>query len=48
MEPTDCFCYCLQDIMVWRVEHDLDYNVLCGGHDKAVIALYTCSGGVVR
>lgn len=28
-------------------EHELDYNVVRGGHEKAVIALYSCSGGVV-
>lgn len=34
----------------WRAlpaEHELDYNVVRGGHEKAVIALYSCSGGVV-
>jgi hypothetical protein len=30
---------------VWRVDHDLDYNVLRGGHTRAVVALYACSGG---
>ncbi len=27
------------------VDHDLDYNVLRGGHTRAVVALYSCSGG---
>jgi hypothetical protein len=35
------------DLSLWHIEHELDYNVARGGHDKAVIALYSCSGGVV-
>ncbi len=35
------------ELSLWHVEHELDYNVARGGHDKAVIALYSCSGGVV-
>lgn len=29
-------------------DHELEYNVVRGGHSDAVIALYSCSGGVVR
>lgn len=32
----------------WRVRRELPYNVLRGGHSGPVVALYTCSGGLVR
>ena len=28
-----------REVAVWEVDHDLDYNVLRGGHEKAVVAL---------
>lgn len=34
------------DVTVWEVNHELDYNILRGGHEKAVISLYACTGGV--
>ncbi|PNH10255.1 Outer row dynein assembly protein 16 [Tetrabaena socialis] len=34
------------DLGLWQIEHELDYNVARGGHEKAVISLYSCSGGV--
>ncbi|GLC46623.1 hypothetical protein PLESTB_001224200 [Pleodorina starrii] len=35
-----------REVGLWRIEHELDYNIARGGHEKAVIGLYTCSGGV--
>ncbi|KXZ44857.1 hypothetical protein GPECTOR_61g810 [Gonium pectorale] len=35
-----------RELALWRIEHELDYNIARGGHEKSVIALYTCSGGV--
>ncbi|GFH30743.1 outer row dynein assembly protein 16, partial [Haematococcus lacustris] len=33
------------ELSVWRLEHQLDYGVLRGGHTRAVISLYACAGG---
>ncbi|KAL6753225.1 WD40-repeat-containing domain protein [Haematococcus lacustris] len=33
------------ELSVWRLEHELDYSVLRGGHTRAVISLYACAGG---
>lgn len=41
-------CYAVstaREVTVWRVQHDLEYNILRGGHEKAVISLYACAGG---
>ncbi|KAG2492355.1 hypothetical protein HYH03_009303 [Edaphochlamys debaryana] len=35
-----------RELTLWRIEHELDYNVARGGHEKAIIGLYTCTGGV--
>ncbi|EFJ40323.1 hypothetical protein VOLCADRAFT_99881 [Volvox carteri f. nagariensis] len=35
-----------RELGLWIIDHELDYNVARGGHEKAVISLYTCSGGV--
>lgn len=32
----------------WRIRRDLPYNVFRGGHRGPVVALYACSGGLVR
>ena len=37
-----------RELSLWLIEHELEYNVARGGHDKALISLYSCSGGVVR
>lgn len=34
-------------IQVWRIDRDVGYNVIRGGHTGPVTALYTCSGGQV-
>ena len=34
------------DVTLWEINHSLDYNILRGGHEKAVVSLYACSGGV--
>lgn len=34
------------DVSLWEINHNLDYNILRGGHEKAVISFYACSGGV--
>ncbi len=36
------------DLSVWHLNHELDYNLLRGGHTRAVISLYACAGGSVR
>jgi hypothetical protein len=28
-----------REVTLWEVDHDLEYNVARGGHDKAVVAL---------
>lgn len=35
----------VREVTLWRVQHDLEYNILRGGHEKAVISLYACAGG---
>ncbi|GIL56264.1 hypothetical protein Vafri_11611 [Volvox africanus] len=35
-----------RELGLWIIDHELDYNIARGGHEKAVISLYTCSGGV--
>jgi hypothetical protein len=35
-------------VTLWRVERDVEYNVVRGGHAGAVVALYACSDGLVR
>ncbi|GFR51000.1 hypothetical protein Agub_g13326, partial [Astrephomene gubernaculifera] len=35
-----------RDLGLWLIEHELEYNIARGGHEKAVISLYSCSGGV--
>ncbi|PNW82472.1 hypothetical protein CHLRE_06g280350v5 [Chlamydomonas reinhardtii] len=35
-----------RELSLWLIEHELEYNVARGGHDKALISLYSCSGGV--
>ncbi|KAG2447723.1 hypothetical protein HYH02_007183 [Chlamydomonas schloesseri] len=35
-----------RELSLWLIEHELEYNVARGGHEKAVISLYSCSGGV--
>jgi hypothetical protein len=37
-----------REYSLWQIEHDLEYNMARGGHEKAVIALHACSGVVVR
>lgn len=34
-------------LTVVRVEHQLDYNTARGGHEGAVVGMYSCSGGLV-
>jgi hypothetical protein len=34
-----------REVTIWQVQHELAYNILRGGHDKAVISLYACAGG---
>lgn len=34
-------------ITVWKINRDVHYNVVRGGHTGPVISLYTCSGGKV-
>ncbi|GAX81159.1 hypothetical protein CEUSTIGMA_g8592.t1 [Chlamydomonas eustigma] len=34
-----------REVTFWEVNHELEYNVLRGGHDKAIVSLYACSGG---
>ncbi|GMH37101.1 hypothetical protein BSKO_04974 [Bryopsis sp. KO-2023] len=45
-EATDDYVVILEgEIQVWRIERDVGYNVLRGGHTGPVVSLYTCSGG---
>eukprot|EP00798_Chlamydomonas_sp_ICE-L_P028022 gene28022-31123_t len=32
-----------REVSIWLIDHDLDFNVLRGGHEKAVITIYTSS-----
>lgn len=36
------------DVAFWRINRDVDYNVVRAGHSGAVVSLYTCTGGLVR
>lgn len=35
-----------REYTLWQIEHELEYNMARGGHEKAVISLHACSGVV--
>lgn len=35
-------------LALWHIEREVPYNVVRGGHCGPVVALYACSGGLVR
>ncbi|CAD7702678.1 unnamed protein product [Ostreobium quekettii] len=46
MECKDIIVVTTSEIQAWRIDRDVGYNLLRGGHSGPVISLYTCSGGL--